>query len=387
MLREDENQRLCRSWRPKPLWCLHYIHGEIDLPHRENSMTNAAKSFMVIVITFFATSAAAQVVEVVVGNESVTKAPQPGKLSSPFGIDFDDAGSMFIVELAGGRVHHLDSDGKFQTISGDGSEGYTGDGGPARKATFDGMHNVAVTPKGDAYIADSWNHCIRKIDATTGVITTIAGTGEAGFSGDGGPATKATFNFLMCVSLNPANDKLYVADLKNRRIRSVDLKTGLVSTVAGNGKKGVPIDGGVATKSPLVDPRAVCVDSKDNVYVLERGGHALRVVAPDGKIKTVAGTGRPSGKDGQALEAGLSGPKHLAVDRFDRVIIADDQNAKIRLYDPVKGNLVTILGGGDEPYLPLRRPHGVCVHEDGSIYVVDTGNHRILKFTIDPPNR
>lgn len=309
------------------------------------------------------------------------KEPKPGKLNSPFGVDFDAAGNMYIVELAGGRVHKLDTAGKFTTIAGDGSEGYTGDGGPAADATFNGMHNVAVTPDGDIYISDSWNHCIRKIDGQSGIITTFAGTGEAGFSGDGGPASKATFDFLMCVSLNPANDRIYVADLKNLRIRMIDIATGVVCTVAGNGEKGIPTDGHLATESPLVDPRAVAVDSKDNVYILERGGHALRMVTPDGKIRTVAGTGKRGGADGPALQAQLASPKHIAIDSEDNVIIADDQNKRIPIYNPREGTLSSILGNGVErPQRNLSRPHGVCVHADGSIYVVDTGHHRIIRL-------
>jgi sugar lactone lactonase YvrE len=326
--------------------------------------------------------ATAQRSSVVIG-ESLAKVenPKADKLESPFGIDFDKQGSMYIVELSGGRVHKLDSAGSLTTIAGDGSKGYSGDNGPAKDATFNGMHNVAVTPAGDLYIADSWNNCVRKIDGQTGIITTVAGTGKPGFSGDGGPATKATFNFLMCVSLNSTNDKLYIADLKNLRIRMVDLKTGVVSTVAGNGKKGVPVDGSVATESPLIDPRAVAVDSKDNIYILERKGHALRMVTSDGKIRTVAGTGESGAIDGAALQAQLNSPKHLAVDRDDNVIIADDQNARIRLYDSRNATLTSILGKGvKKPKRGLLRPHGVCVHEDGSIYVVDTGHHRILRL-------
>ncbi len=245
------------------------------------------------------------------------------------------------------------------------------------------MHNVAVTPSGNLYIADSWNHCIRKIDGKTGIITTFAGTGKPGFSGDGGPASQATFNFLMCVSLNSTNDKLYVADLKNLRIRMIDLKTGLVSTVAGNGKKGVPADGSRATENPLVDPRAVAVDSKNNVYILERSGHALRRVTPKGEIRTVAGTGKAGGADGAALTAQLNSPKHVAVDLDDNVIIADDQNKRVRLYDARKATLTSILGSGvEKPRRGLLRPHGVCVHNDGSIYVVDTGHHRILRLKL-----
>jgi len=308
------------------------------------------------------------------------KAPEPGKLHSPFGIDFDRAGNMFIAELEGGRVHKLDRRGVLTLIAGDGSKGYAGDGGPAARATFDGMHNIAVTPSGDAYISDAWNHCVRKIDGTTGIISTIAGTGKAGFSGDGGPANKAMFDFVMCVSLNPAHDKLYVADLKNRRIRVIDLESGIVTTVAGNGQKGKPADGAVATSAPLVDPRAVAVDSKKNIYVLERGGHALRVVNPDGTITTVVGTGTAGNAVGDALQTELRSPKHIGIDGKNNVLIADEANQRILRYEPETGTVTAILGKGvKKPNRGLSKPHGVYYHTDGSIYVVDTGHHRILR--------
>lgn len=300
-------------------------------------------------------------------------------LKSPFGVDFDSQGNMIIVELEGGRVHRLSADGQFTTIAGDGSKSYQGDGGPAAKATFNGMHNVAVTPSGDIYIADSWNHCIRKIDAESGIISTFAGTGEAGFSGDDGPADKAKFDFIMCISLNASNDALYVADLKNRRIRKIDLKTNLVDTVAGNGEKGVPKDGADATKSPLVDPRAVTVDSHGVVYILERGGHALRAVTPNGKIQTVAGTGKNGYRDGPALEAQFGSPKHVCVDDNDNVYIADDLNKAIRKYNPRTETVTTVVGRGHgTPAVELLHPHGVCF-DQGALHVVDTGNDRIFR--------
>ena len=307
--------------------------------------------------------------------------PEPDQLDSPFGVDFDSQQNMYIVELSGGRVHRMDAGGNLNTIAGNGSKGYHGDGGPAANATFNGMHNIAVTPDGDLYISDSWNHCVRKIDGKSGIISTIAGTGKAGFSGDGGPASKATFNFLMCVSLNATHDKLYVADLKNRRIRMIDLKSGLVTTVAGNGKKGVPQNGALANDSPLIDPRAVAIDSRNNLYILERSGHALRMVTPDGKIQTVAGTGKAGNATGQALQAEFNSPKHLAIDHDNNVIIADDQNARIVRYDAQRGTVSSILGKGvDKPKRGLLHPHGVCVHEDGSIFTVDTGHHRIIRL-------
>lgn len=300
-------------------------------------------------------------------------------LKQPFGVDFDSNGNMIIVELGGGRVHQHSPRGKLTLLAGNGTKGYEGDGGPAKDATFNGMHNVAVTPKGEIYIADSWNHCIRRIDPKSKAISSIAGTGKAGFSGDGGPATKATFDFVMCITLNPANDAIYVADLKNRRIRRVDLKTGIVTTVAGNGKRGVPKDGAIATKSPLVDPRAVTVDRKGNIYILERGGHALRKVDPQGKIYTVAGTGKRGYKDGPALQAQFGSPKHLCIDGQDAILIADDQNRAVRRYDPKTKSVTTVLGRGHgSPKIQLSHPHGVCI-ENGILYVVDTGHDRIIE--------
>lgn len=338
----------------------------------------------VIVIGLSVTSLEAKKVRtrVVIGESRVdNKNPEPGKLNTPFGVDFDAAGNMYMVELGGGRVHKLDTAGEFTTLAGDGSKTYQGDGGPAAKATFNGMHNIAVTPGGDLYIADSWNHCVRKIDAKTGNISTVAGTGKPGFSGDGGPATKATFNFIMCVSLNPTYDKLYLADLKNHRIRMMDLKTQVVTTVAGNGEKGLPQDGSEATESPLVDPRAVAVDTKNNIYILERGGHALRVVDAKGKIKTAVGTGERGTAVGAALETQLGSPKHLAIDGDNHVIIADEANRRILKYDVEQQQVSILLGkGANKPNRGLSKPHGVCVHADGTIFVVDTGHHRILSL-------
>ena len=179
--------------------------------------------------------------------------------------------------MLGQRVRKIDNKGILTTIAGNGEKGDGGDGGPAHKATFNGMHSLAVAPNDDIYLADTGNNRVRRIDAKTGVIETVIGTGEKGFSGDGGPAKKAKFGGIYCVAFNAKGDKLYLADLDNRRIRVVDLVTDKVETVAGNGTKGVPKDGADAKAAPLVDPRAVAVDSKGNVYILERSGHALRV--------------------------------------------------------------------------------------------------------------
>ena len=183
-----------------------------------------------------------------------------------------------------------------------------------------------------------------------------------------------------------------MTDLDNRRIRKVDMATGIVTTVAGNGQKGVPKDGGVAAAELLVDPRAHAVDAKGNLYVLERGGHCLRVVGADGRIRTVAGDGKKgtAGVGGPALKAQMNGPKHLCIDRDGTVLIADTENHRILRYVPGKDVVELVAGtgrkgtagvGGDPKLAEFNQPHGVAIHPaSGDIYISDASNHRVLKI-------
>ena len=313
-------------------------------------------------------------------------------LEEPFGVDFDAAGNLYVVEMAGNRVSVLDKSGALRVLAGTGEEGLAGDGGPAEKARFHGPHHLALGPDGALYVADTFNHCVRKVDLRTGVITRVAGTGQKGFSGDGGPAVDAQFGGIFALAFR--GNVLYVCDLDNRRIRAVDLGTGVVTTVAGNGEKGVPKDGGDARSEPLVDPRAVAVDSRGNLYICERGGHALRVVDGAGKIRTVAGTGEAgfSGDGGPALVALLNGPKHISVDANDDVLIADTENHAVRRYSPRDGRIQRVVGtgkkgaaglGGPAAACELDRPHGARARPGtGAIYVSDSENHRVIR--VDP---
>lgn len=311
-------------------------------------------------------------------------------MKEPFAVTFDSSGNTYIVEMAGNRVRVLARDGSFRVLAGTGEKGAGGDGGPAEKAQFNGPHHLLMGPDGHLYIADTWNNCIRRIDLKTGVITRFAGTGEKGFSGDGGQATEAKFGGLYAIAFHESS--LYAADLDNRRIRAVDLKTGIVRTVAGNGEKGVPKDGEPAVTQPLVDPRAVAVDANGDVYVCERGGHALRVVDRKGLIRTVAGTGQAgfSGDGGPARVALLNGPKHLSVDAEGTVLITDTENHVIRGYSPRDGTIRRVAGtgekagggiGGAPEACPLNRPHGAEQHpRTREIYISDSDNHRVVKI-------
>ena len=297
----------------------------------------------------------------------------PGKgIKGPFGTEIDPAGNIYFVEMTSDRLCKLDPQGTVTLLS----------------TNLDGPHNLALAPDGAIYIADTWKHRVQKFDTKSGMMTTIAGTGEKGFSGDGGPATSARFDGIHCVSL--AGSRLYLADLANRRIRVIDLKTGIVKTVAGNGQKGVPQDGAVAIEAPLVDPRAVIADEQGNIYILERSGHALRAVDPKGRIRTLVGTGQKgfSGDGGDAKQATMNGPKHLCFDLDGNILIADTENHVIRKYAGKDGTIVRVAGSGRKgkgglngPPLDveLSQPHGVLVHRDGALYIADSSNDRILK--------
>jgi sugar lactone lactonase YvrE len=297
---------------------------------------------------------------------------QPFDIKGPFATEIDTAGNLYFVEMTTDRLCKLDPKGIVTVLD----------------TQLDGPHNLALSPDGAIYIADTWKNRVQKFDTKTGISTTIAGTGEKGFSGDGGPATQAKFDGIHCASLTGEN--LYLADLGNRRIRVVNLKSGIVKTVAGNGQKGVPSDGAIAVEAPLVDPRAVIADPQGNIYILERSGHALRAVDPQGKIRTLAGTGQKGflGDGADARLATFNGPKHLCFDLDGNVLIADTENHAIRKYILKDGTIVRVAGSGKKGNaglngspleVELNQPHGVYVHRDGTLYISDSSNNRILK--------
>lgn len=305
-------------------------------------------------------------------------------LRVPFGAGFDDAGNMYIVEMSqGNRLLRVGADGVLRHIAGTGETGFAGDGGPALEAQFNGPHNLAVLPDGNVLIGDTWNGRIRKVDVRAGTVDSIPGYSV--------PAEKAKGAGPYCITLDPAGKTLYVADL--RRIHAIELATGAARVVAGNGEKGRPEDGARATEAPLVDPRAVAADGRGNLYILERGGHALRVVDGGGKIRTVVNAKGTKGisKDGEpAAGARLNGPKHLCIDRDDSVIIADAENHIIVRYLPREKKVRWVAGtgtrgsagaGGDPLRCQLAQPHGVTVHpKSGELYITDSMNHRVLKI-------
>jgi streptogramin lyase len=323
-----------------------------------------------LVLALFLLPALASTVEVI----------GPPGLNEPFGVAFGQNGDWFICEYQGQKVVRVDKRGNAVPLAGTGSKGYSGDNGPANEATLRDPHGI-VLGGNQLYIADTLNHVVRTVDLKSGRITTLAGSGTAGFAGDGNQARSASFNGTFAIDLEPAGRTLYVADLNNRRVRAIDLRTGIAQTVAGNGTAGVPQDGASAANSPLTDPRAVAADNKGNLYILERGGNALRVVNREGKIHTLVGPGTG--------HAALNGPKHLCIDPKGGVVIADAENNLIQRYNPSTKKLAAIAGTGkqgkhldasDPLKTELARPHGVAFDQKGNLFISDSYNGRIIKI-------
>jgi len=349
--------------------------------------------FVCCVVPFLFTVSSSAQVEVIAG------APGTTEISEPFSVDFDSKGVAYGVEFTkANRIFRI-VDGQVEFVAGVehnveknqlAPEADVRDGANPLEAIFNGMHDIQITKDDTAIIGDSFNHRVRLYDLKSGKVSTIAGTGEKGFGGDGGPATAGKFNITMTASLSPDGQRVYIADIGNHRTRLLDLASGQLSTVAGSGERGLPTDGSSALEAAMGDTRAVCQAVDGTLYVLLRGGNALVEVA-DGKVRTVvnrAGKKGYSGDGGPAVEATLNGPKYVAMDPQGRVLIADAENHCIRRYDPATEKIELIAGqppaasdGVGETLLMtgLRRPHGVRIGPDGMIYVCDTYNNRILR--------
>jgi len=343
-----------------------------------------------LALSILAANAKADRLELVAGGGAKVEGPAAEcKLTEPFACGKDSKGTLYIAEMAG-RVLAVDPSGRLRRVAGGKGEGSAGDNGPARDSQLNAPHNLLVLPGGDVLVADTMNHRVRKIIAKSGRIVPFAGTGAAGFGGDGGPALAATFGAIYCLALDARRDALYLDDLDNHRIRKIDLKTGMVTTVAGNGQRGVPKDGSIAIEAPLQDPRAIACDSKGNLYILERSGNALRVVDTGGRIKTVVGTGKAGpAEDSPALAATLRGPKHLIADHDDNILIADTDNHMIRKFVVAESRIVRVCGtgaagadgiGAAPETAHLNLPHGVYVDSRGTIYICDSWNGRVLRI-------
>jgi len=302
------------------------------------------------------------------------------------GIAVDKKGNIYIAMRDHNIISRVDTKGNMTRYAGTGESGYGGDGGKATEARLKLPAGLTIDRKGNLYIADRNNHRIRKVDSR-GNITTVAGNGTAGFSGDGGKATEAQLSRPSGVAVD-GKGNLYIADRSNDRIRMVNSK-GIITTFAGNGMDGFKGDSGPATKAQLSKPFGLALDKKGNLYIADRGNNRVRRINPQGIIHTVAGDGGFffMGDNGPAYRASIAGPTGVAVDKNGVLYIADRNNNRIRSVD-TQGMIRTIAGTGHQDYngdsemardTNLHLPFGVALDQDDKLLVVDRSHYRIRR--------
>ena len=308
-------------------------------------------------------------------------------LDEPLGVAFDAAGNLFIADEGSHRIFKVDTSGQLTVVAGIGIFGFSGDGGPATSASLASPVSVALDGAGNLFITDQGNQRIRRVDAATGIITTVAGNGFGGFSGDGGPATSASLTNPFDVALDGAGN-LFIADFSNSRIRKVDT-SGIITTVAGNGGFTFSGDGGPATSASLRSPTGVALDGAGNLFIADGGNFRIRKVDTSGIITTVAGNGSSefSGDGGPATSASLTNPFGVALDGTGNLFIADEGSNRIRKVD-TSGIITTVAGNGSSGFsgdggpaisASLSGPIGVALDGTGNLFFADAGNNRIRK--------
>ena len=312
------------------------------------------------------------------------------RIAEPFGVALGPDGWLYFCDLGNHCIRRVSPSGdRIETVAGTGRKGYAGDHGPAVEAQIDEPYEIRFDAAGNLVFVDMTAHVVRRIEAGTGTIATVAGTGEAGFGGDGGPALEARLRQPHSIEI-AVDGAILVADIGNHRVRRIDAVTGLIDTFAGTGEQAATPDGASLAGTPLNGPRSLAFPisgTKDQLFLTLREGNAvLRVDLPARTIHRVAGSGRfgYAGDGGDALDADLSGQKGISVVE-DAVYIADTESHTVRCIDRRRGEIATVLGDGSSHDGPdgdplacgLARPHGVFATTDGRLFVGDTDNHRV----------
>lgn len=314
------------------------------------------------------------------------------KLAYPAAVAVGDSSKLYIADKQNNCIRRISPTGIITTIAGVPTGGYGGDGGPATNARMNAPTGVAVDAAKNIYIADQGNNCIRRVSAA-GVITTIAGTGAAGYSGDGGAATAAMLSTPVALAVDGGGN-VFVADQTNNRIRKIS-PTGIITTVAGSGAtSGFSGDGFAATAALLSGPVGIAVTSSGALYIVDQMNNRIRMVNPAGVISTVAGTGVSgyTGDGGNALSARFNFPTGVAATDSGYIYIAEGNNNAIRKVD-LSGIITTIAGDGSSGFAGdggaataarLSAPNSLAIDAAGKIFVADAGNNRVRKIAKKP---
>jgi streptogramin lyase len=316
------------------------------------------------------------------------------QLNNPYGMTIGPEGALYVCEVDNHRVRRIDlKTRRMALIAGNGQRGYSGDGGLAVEASLSAPHELLFDRKGDLYIAERDNHVIRKVNMKTGMISTVAGTGLPGFSGDGGPGVKAQLRQPHSIVLD-RNGTLLICDIGNHRIRQLHLDTGIIETYAGTGEPKPTPEGAPVHEAPLNGPRTMVMAASGDLYVALREGNAIyKIDAKSQTLHKIAGTGEAgyTGDNGPALQARfggslgrLAGPKGLALGPDNSLYVADTESHAIRRIDLASGIITSVLGTGQagdgpepDPFsCELSRPHAV-LFANGVLYVADSEDHRI----------
>lgn len=314
-------------------------------------------------------------------------------VDQPFGVCIGPDNALYICEVGSHVVRRVDRDsGQMTTVAGCGRKGYSGDGGPATQAELNEPYEVRFDADGHLVFVEMQNHVVRRVDRETGLISTIAGSGVRGFSGDGGPAVAARLNRPHSICFDTDN-RLYICDIGNHRIRVVDPKSAIITTWAGTGERQPTPDGAAISGTPLNGPRALDFDGRHSLYLALREGNAIwRMDLTSQTLHHVAGTGTSgyTGDGGPAVAAALSGPKGIAVAANGDVYFADTESHTVRVVRAADGTIATVVGDGERGDGPdgapescrLDRPHGVTVSRDGQLYIGDSNNHRVRMLEV-----
>ena len=307
-------------------------------------------------------------------------------MSQPFGLELGPDGALHVCEVGHHRVLRIDLEKqKVEVAAGNGSRGKSGNDGAAAQASLDEPYEVRFAPNRDMYFVEMKGAVVRRVRAETGRIQRVAGSGEEGYSGDGGPAVEARLRSPHSIALEGARS-LYIADIGNHRVRRVDLDTGIIETIAGNGKPELPRDGAPAAESPLRGPRALAVGGGFLWIALREGNSIWKMDLAVRKLRHVAGGGAAGFRDGPPREALFSGPKGIAI-TGGALLVADTENHAIRRVELATGAVSTIVGGGqgfsgdggEALRAKLARPHGIAVGPGGVLYIGDSENHRVRR--------